>query len=140
MAAEKSMGTKLYHVDGGTETPIADLSRIGEVGGESDEIDTTTLDSPDGYKEFIPGLKDGGEVAFEGTLKSEANLEDLVDFYEGQTVESWKVLFPLGSTWEFSAFVKTVKEGESTPEGKRTFNGVLRVSGKPTYTPTIPSG
>jgi len=139
MAAEKSMGTKLYHVDGETEAPIADLTSIGEIGVESDEIDVTTLDSTGGFKEYIAGFLDAGEVPLAGKIKSESNMEDMLALALAQTVESWKVEFPGGSTWEFEGFVKSWKEGESTVEGVREFNGSLRITGAPDYTAATPS-
>lgn len=139
MEAQASMGTKLYLVEGLEETPIAYLFNLGEIGGEADEIDTTDFDSPNGYKESIPGLKDGGEVPYEGNLKDSEAYSTLLDLFESQEVKSWKVEFTNGDTHTFSAWVKTCKEGESTVEGKRTFNGTLRVTGKPTFTENAPS-
>ena len=65
MAATKSLGTTLTQTSDG-DTLIADLTSIGEIGVTSDEIDVTTLDSSSGYKEFIAGFKDSGEVALKG--------------------------------------------------------------------------
>lgn len=140
MAAEKSMGTTL-EITAPAENiaDILNLTSIGEIGVESEEMDVTDLDSPNGYKEFIAGLKDAGEVAVAGNVKSEANVEDLLALADAQTVVSWKITFPRGSTWEFDAFLKSFKEGESTVDGKRTFTGSLRVSGKPEYTATLVS-
>jgi predicted secreted protein len=138
MSALKSMGTKLYLV-GTPDVQIADLTSIGEFGIESEEIDVTTLDSADGFREFIAGLKDGGEIAISGIVKSESNMEDLLDLADDQTVESWEVRFTSGSEWAFDGFVKMFKEGESTIEGVRNFNMSIRISGKPDYTPVVVS-
>lgn len=43
------------------------IAQIKEISGPSrsaDSVDVTTLDSPNRYREFIAGLKDGGEVSF----------------------------------------------------------------------------
>lgn len=138
MAAEKSIGTVLAKTSSPTMT-IADLTMIGEVGVESDERDVTTLDSTGGYKEFIAGFKDAGEVSLEGIVKSETNMEDLLALADDQSVESWSITFPSGSVWAFDGFVKSFKEGESTVEGVRTFKGSIRISGAPTYTPAVVS-
>lgn len=132
--AQKSIGTTLKNVD--DNVLISDLSSIGEFGVESDEIDVTSLDSPDNYKEFIAGAKDSGEVPFSGFIKSEANHEDMLELADAQTNKLWEVAFPQGAKAWFTAFVKSYKEGESTPDGVRTFSGALRISGKVTYSPT----
>ncbi len=138
MSALKSMGTKLYWMTS-PEQQIADLTSIGEFGIESEEIDVTTLDSSDGFREFIAGLKDGGEISLAGMVKSQANISDLLDLADGQTVEGWEVRWTDGSKWEFDGFVKMFKEGESTIEGVRNFTASIRISGKPIYTEPVVS-
>jgi predicted secreted protein len=133
MAALKSMGTKLYWMDT-PEKQIADLVSIGEFGIESEEIDTTTLDSEGGFREFIAGLKDAGEISLSGITKSQDNLGDLLELADSQDVEDWEVRWEDGSKWEFSGFVKMFKEGESTIDGVRNFTASVRLSGKPEYT------
>lgn len=132
MAAQKSLGVILRKTSG-TPMTIADLTQIGEIGGESEEIDVTTLDSSGGYKEYIPSFKDGGEVPFAGIIKSAANMEALLALFEAQSIETWEVEFPNGDMWSFSAFVKMFKEGESTVESVRTFTGAIRITGAPSY-------
>lgn len=136
MSALKSLGTTLTLDPDGTPVPIADLTSIGEVGVESDEIDVTTLDSTGGYKEFIAGSKDAGEVALAGFVKSETNMEEMLALAEAQTVSNWEIEFTSGSKWTFSGFVKSWKEAESTVDGVRGFTGSIRISGAPTYTAT----
>lgn len=135
MSATKSMGTKLKKTSG-TPVYIADLTKIGKIGVESSEQDTTTLDSPNGYKEFIAGLKDGGELPVEGIIKSEANMEDMLDLADAQTVETWEIEAPSGAKWFFSGFVKSFAESEASVEGVRGFEGAIRISGKPVYSST----
>lgn len=135
--ATRTMGTKLTKVKSGSETEdltIANLTSIGEIGVESEEIDTTDLDSPNNYKEFIAGSKDAGEVAVAGNIKDEANVEKMLALAESQTLETWNVTYPSGAKWVFKAFVKSFKDGEKTTDGLATFTAALRISGKPVYT------
>lgn len=137
MSATRTMGTTLTKTMSGSETAdlvIANLTSIGEIGIESDEIDTTDLDSPDNFKEFIAGAKDAGEVSLAGNIKVEANVEKMLALANAQTVEEWTVEYPSGATWVFNAFLKTFKDGEKNVEGVATFTATLRVSGKPVYT------
>ena len=72
MAGYKAIGSKLSVDTSATSTPtwtqIANLTSIGEIGLESDEIDVTTLDSTGDFKEFIGGAKDGGSIDLEGNI------------------------------------------------------------------------
>lgn len=137
MAAEKSLGTTLTKTKSGSEGEdlvIADLTSIGEIGVESDEIDVTTLDSDSGYKEYIAGFKDAGEVALAGIIKSEVAMEAMLALAESQALEEWTIETASGSSWVFDGFVKMFKEAEATVEGVRGFTASIRVSGAPAYT------
>ena len=133
----KTMGTFLTKKQSGSESgdlKIANLTSIGEIGIESEEIDVTDLDSPNGYKEFEPGMKDAGEVSLAGNIKDETNVEKMLALAESQSMEEWEVTYPSGAKWSFSGFVKSFKDGEKTPDGVATFSASIRISGKPTYT------
>lgn len=135
--ATRTMGTTLTKTKSGDETEdlkIANLTSIGEIGVESEEIDATDLDSPNNYKEFIAGSKDAGEVSIAGNIKDEANVEKMLALAESQTMEKWTVAYPSGAKWVFNAFVKSFKDGEKTTDGLATFTATLRISGKPVYT------
>lgn len=135
--ATRTIGTQLIKKMSGSETAdlvIANLTSIGEIGIESEEIDSTDHDSPDNYKEFIAGSKDGGEVALAGNIKVEANVEKMLALAESQSNEEWEVVYPSGAKWEFKGFLKSFKDGEKTVEGLATFTGAIRISGKPDYT------
>lgn len=140
--ATRTMGTTLSKVKSGEEPEdlrIANLTSIGEIGVESEEIDSTDLDSPDNYKEFIAGSKDAGEVSLAGNIKDESNVEKMLALAESQSVEKWIVTYPSGAKWEFKAFVKSFKDGEKTTDGLATFSATLRISGKPVYTKATPT-
>lgn len=82
----------------------------------------------------MAGLKDAGEVSIAGYIKDESNVEKMLALAESQSVEKWTVTYPSGAKWEFSAFVKSFKDGEKTTTGLASFTASLRISGKPTYT------
>ena len=136
MPATRTMGTTLTKKQSGNEQgdlKIANLTSIGEIGVESEEIDATDLDSPNNYKEFIAGSKDAGEVSLAGNIKDETNVEKMLALAESQSIEEWTVTYPSGATWTFSGFVKSFKDGEKTTDGLATFSATIRVSGKPVY-------
>ena len=141
MSAIRSIGTKLYKLPnsnlGETETlVIGNLTSIGAIGMESDEIDATDLDSPEDYREYIAGAKTPTDIDIEGNVKDESDLQKLLTLANARTIETWRVVYPTGATWEFQAYVKSFTDGDKTTDGLITFNTGLRVTGKPTFTPS----
>ena len=138
MGATRTIGTSLTKKKSGDEqedTVIANLTSIGEIGIESEEIDTTDLDSKGDFKEYLAGTKDAGEVSIAGNIKDETIVEKMLALANSRSVESWIVKYPSGATWKFNAFVKSFKDGEKTVDGLATFSASLRISGAPEYTP-----
>jgi predicted secreted protein len=134
MAAERALGTTLELV-GTPNVTILNITSIGEIGLESEEIDVTDFDSEDDFKEFIAGSKDGGEIPIAGFIKDDSFVEDVYALANDREVEDWIVTFPKGATWEFTGFVKSFKEGELTVDGARNYTLSIRVSGAPAYSP-----
>ena len=112
--------------------PIAELTKLSGPKKSADTIDVTNFGSPDSYREFIRGFKDGGEVGIEGNfipgdIDGQAGLDT---DYEDGTVQNFVMTFVNGTTWTFSAVVKDL--GTDTPfDGKVGFSATLKVSGKP---------
>lgn len=133
--ATRALGTKLLK----GEQAIGGLTSIGGIEITADEIDVTTLDSDGGYREFIGGFKDAGEVPIEGFFDSENEgqlaMETSLD--EG-LAEDYKITFPTtpAAEWDFKAIVKNFKVGDVDVDGNIMFGATLRISGKPTLTVT----
>ena len=121
------------------ETKIGGLKSIGEIGGTADEIDVTTLDATNGYKSFLQGFKDGGEVALSGFLYEKESRADVVTAFENGTVSSCSIAFPDGSKLTFQGWIKGYKMGPAEVGQAITFNVTVRVSGAITYA-AAPSG
>lgn len=138
----RAMGTSLSKIKSGDEQAdwvIGSLTSIGEIGVEISEIDITTLDSPDGAKEFMPGDLDAGENAIAGMIKKkddEQTISKMMALIASGSTEKWEITFPSGAKWAFNAFVKSFKTTEETTDGLIGFNATLRLSGLPVYTPS----
>lgn len=131
--AQRALGTVLQ-IGTGTPVTVAGLTSIGGLELSADTIDVTTLDSDGGYREFIAGFKDAGEVSLEGYLKLDEGQQALYDLFESGETEDFTILFPnnMGS-WQF----KGVVTGFSTSadlEDPLSFSATIQVSGKPTLT------
>lgn len=114
-------------------TAIAKIKNIEPPELSRDEADVTVYGSADGYKEAIPGLKDGGEVELELIFDSgDAGQLALATDFESGATSTYVITFPAayGVTWTFTAWVKSYKHGLPLEEGIGA-NVSLRVTGKP---------
>jgi predicted secreted protein len=122
---------------------IGQLTSITAPSLSADSVDVSTLDSADGYREFIQGMRDGGEVAIEGKFypgdtNGQAGLYD--DFNNG-TLQTFVITFPtsMGASWSFSGIVTAI-ESEIPFDDAIGFSATIKVSGKPLLGVTASTG
>jgi predicted secreted protein len=117
---------------------IAELTSISGPSVSADSIDVTNFSSPNSYREFIRGFKDGGEVSLEGNFiagDTDGQIGLMTDFEAG-TVQSFVITLTNGTTWTFSAVV--IKFETTEPfDSKVGFSCTLKVSGKPVLGVTL---
>ena len=90
MAKSKSVGTK-FNID---DKAVGGLSSIGGVEVSSETTEVTALDNTTGYKEYLGGFKDGGEVPLEGFLDGDDQGQDaMYAAMEDQEEHSFSVVF-----------------------------------------------
>jgi predicted secreted protein len=114
---------------------IATLTSIDGLDLQSDTIETTNLESSGGYKTYVGGLKDAGEVSIKGRYNYTDHSTIYTDFDAG-TVNAYTIEFPdkgttTGSQWTFNAIVTGFKTG-SEMGGLVEFEAKFKISGKPT--------
>lgn len=137
--AKRALGTKLQIGDT-TPVTVAGLTSIGGLELSADTIDVTTLDSDGGYREFIGGFKDGGEVPLEGYFEPETGKgqKELYDLFESGEKEAFVIQFPNNmASWEFNGVV-TGFGTSADLEDPLAFSCTIKVSGKPTL--SVPAG
>lgn len=115
------------------ENAIANLTEISGLEISADTTDVTTLDS-DGYREFIGGLKDAGEVGVSGYFDPEVGkgqVEFLAALESGE-VSDFTIEFPaaLKKKWIFKGIVIAFNTSVSL-EDPLSFEGTIKVTGKP---------
>lgn len=115
-------------------TEIAELTNIGLPEVSFDVLPATHTGTPSGWKEFVAGMKNPGELVIEGHfLPAQAthgyDTGLLLDFHN-KTLRNFKVdLADAGdSEVYFAAFVSKVKVNLPL-EGKITFQATLSISG-----------
>ncbi|MDL2235453.1 phage tail tube protein [Christensenellaceae bacterium OttesenSCG-928-L17] len=137
MAGTRTMSSTLTLKQAGSETEdlvISSLTSIGEVTGEREEIDVTTLDSPNGAKEYISGAVDWGTREITGNVVDAEQVAKLRAVFDSQATREWEVGTPAGNKEAFSAFIGSFGYGEKTTDGLDTYTFTLRLSGAVEYT------
>jgi predicted secreted protein len=115
---------------------ILELTSISGPAESQDTIDMTSHDSSDGFKEFAAGLRDGGEISFEGNFipsDSTGQIAMHTDFQAG-TVRAWTIVSPSTVfTLSGNGYV-TGWELTFPDDNKIGLKGKIKVTGKPTLT------
>lgn len=137
MAGIDGFGTELRRGDGGGPevfTAIGESTNISGPGLAREAYDVTTHQSPEQWREFIGGLKDGGEVTLDLNYDP-AQHDDLVADFDDEDPRNYKVVFPVTpvATWSFKA-VMTGFEPSAPHDDKLAASVTFKVSGKPTLT------
>lgn len=117
-------------------TTIAQVRDITGPGLSLDTIDVTTHDSTDAWREFIAGLKDGGEVSldivFDPDNASQTNFRTDLD---ARTINTWSITLTDSSPAiiTFSALV-TEFEPSMAVEDELSASVTLKITGEPVWT------
>ncbi len=132
MAGVNAFGTVLT-----VGSAIAELTNIGGPGLSAETIDVTSHDSTDAWREFVGGLKDGGEITVDGNFTTAAAANTLIILL-GVLTSGATIVFPTtpATTWTFDCIV-TGYETTAPMEDKLSFTATLKVSGKPVLTAAV---
>ena len=134
MSKLRALGTTISYLpaydSGNAVTLIGSLTSIGEITPDSEELDATTLDSANGYREYIQGFKDSGELSLIGyhdaASAGQATMRAL--YASGASGYFW-VTFPDQTVVAFTAYVKSHTAGAADVDGIVGFGCTLRISG-----------
>ncbi len=138
--ARLGKGFLVQRGDGGSPenfTTVAEVLDADGPGLSADSVEATHQESPNYWREFIPGLKDGGEISFDVNHDPDNATHDattgIVADFNNRTVRNWRVAFPSPSskTWTFPAFV-TGFEPSNPVADRSTASVTLKVTGEPT--------
>lgn len=139
MAGLDAFGIKLERSDMEATPVFTAIGNITSVSGpeiERETYDVTAHDSPDGWREWIGGLKDGGEMSIDLNYDPRKH-DELVEDFQDSAARDYKVTFPgtLGS-WAIKAFLTGFSQ-ESPVDDKMTATLTFKVTGKPVITPGV---
>ncbi len=110
---------------------IAELTNVSGPTIAVDPIDVTSHDSADKFREFVAGLKDGGEISVEGNLVSAAQGNYLLTNVASGDIEDIVITFGDGpATFTGEGFV-TAFEPSAPHDDKLSFSATFKITGKP---------
>ena len=110
---------------------FAKITSIGLPEQDADEVDLTSFDSEDGFREFVQGLKDPGSVDIEA-LYTKDFVDEMQDDFNDGTISTYVIEFPNEEGVEFKAFVQSIG-GEVPMEEGISMSVSLKLTGKPEW-------
>jgi predicted secreted protein len=107
---------------------IGEIKNLSGPSARRDTLDTTTLDVEGGYRTFIAGLRDGGEITL--TINFTRTGFDLMfDDFESDDLKNYEIVLPDDdvTTAEFEGLVTGMPL--TIPEGVVTMDITIKISG-----------
>lgn len=131
--AQKAFGTLLEYGDdiyslADTWAEIARVKAIKPPKVAAKEIDTTCLDSPDEFEEFVMGLANGGEL--EATIEYDKTQHATL-YALFRDVIGWRIHYPDHSGWIFDGALQEIGDEEVANGEIVTATIKIKVSGRP---------
>ena len=93
--AQLSKGVKLKMAS----EALTDMLSFPDLGGDTDQVETTTLDNAN--RTYIPGLKDYGDFEFEFNYEK-TQYQKLDTAAKSNEASEWSIEFPTGESFAFS--------------------------------------
>jgi predicted secreted protein len=137
-SAISGVGAVFNRSDLATAPVFTALAEVNSITGPSmsrETIDVTSLDSTGGYREFIPGFRDAGDVQLNMNY-SKAGYDLMKADFESNVLGQYQIVLPDAdtTTLAFSALV-TELPLEIPTDDKVTMNVTLKITGQVTVTP-----
>jgi predicted secreted protein len=121
-------------VSSGVFTAVAEVKSITGPGMTRDFIDVTNLDSTGGYREYIAGFRDGGELTFSMNFTLDG-YDDLLADFNSNTSHNYQVVLPDtgNTTFDFAGYV-TALPLNIVPDDAITVDVTIKITGQVTMT------
>lgn len=130
--AISGVGTEFKRGDGASAEAFTKLAEVVAIGGPDmnrNTIDVTNLDSVGGYKEFIAGFRDAGEVTLNMNWTRDGYVAILDDF-DSDDLRNYQIVFPDESATEFSFSALVTRLSTAIPaDDKVSMDVTLKISG-----------
>lgn len=126
------VGTQFKRSTNGSSNPFVAIAEVNSISGPNmsrDTIDVTSLDSTGGYREFIGGFRDAGEVSLEMNFTLNG-YDQMKDDFESSATMFYQIVLPDtgNTTLQFEGLVTSL--GTEVPmDDKVTCSVTIKVSG-----------
>jgi predicted secreted protein len=134
-AAIAGVGTSFKRGNGGSPETFASVAEVNSISGPGmtrGQIDVTSLDSTGGYKEYIAGFRDGGEISLNMNFTRDGYIALMADF-ESDSARNYQIVLPDtgATTIDFAGLVMGIPLDIPT-DGKITCTCTIKLTGAPT--------
>lgn len=128
--AISGVGTLFRRWNGSAFENISEVNSITGPSKTRDTIDVTSLDSVGGYREHIPGFRDGGQVQLNMNF-TRATYDKMNTDYESSALGYYQIVLPdtEHTTFDFAGFVTELPLSISADD-KITADVTIKVSGR----------
>lgn len=133
------MGTLLKRGDGASPEVFTMIAEVVNITGPSFSratVDVTNMDSANNYRDFMPGLLDGGEISFElNFIPSDTTQKSIYNTdMSSSTAVNYQIVFPDSgtTTWSFAGLVTSFDITNPMDE-KVTANMTIKIVGQTTF-------
>lgn len=109
---------------------LSEINNISGPGMSRETIDVTSLDSEDGYREFIAAIRDGGTITFSMNFTN-AGYKQMKDDFEDDDLQEYQIAIPDAddTALEFSGLVTELPLNIEVAD-KITCDITIKISGK----------
>lgn len=113
-------------------TTVAEVTSISGPNFTADSLDVTTHGATNRYREFIQGLRDGGEISIEGNYTTASSALIVTQLNTTSTVTAVVTLPTTPSATAFTATVIATSFSTEAPvDGVIPFTATFKVTGQP---------
>lgn len=113
---------------------VAEVVSITPPAYTMDTVDVTHMLSTERFREFVPGLRDGGEFSMSiNYIPGDATSDALIAKALVDTVGNYKITWPNSEEWIFAGVFVGFAPGDVSVDGKVSATVRIKVSGKPEW-------
>lgn len=137
-AAVAAIGTLVKIGDGAGSETFTTIAEVGDITGPgmtAETIEVTSQDSTGYFKEYIAGLKDGGELTFPMNFVNSAAQDALVTDYGNRTKRNFQVVTTHGSakTFAFAGYITNISHSFAIADAAKR-DVTIKITGAVTIT------
>lgn len=117
-------------ISGATTGSVGYLRGVSVGGGDVTDIDVSSGESTNKWREFVAGMIDAGEITL--SMVYQEDLADTLQAAVGDAAQAWTITFTDGSTFVCSGYVKAFSI-DAPYDGEATMSMTIKLTGVPAF-------